>query len=55
MVLTFEKTRGLWGKETIFRPDGSSEIWILAIEQPYPLLKFMGEGFEMYILMHKLS
>jgi hypothetical protein len=42
MALTFETRRGLYGKETITRPDGSVEMWILAIEQPSILFKVEG-------------
>ena len=39
---------------TIIRPDGSSEILILAIGQPYPFLGLRGMGCETDIPIGKL-
>ena len=46
MDLTFSTRRGPYGKETIIRPDGAFEIWILAIGPPHPLIEVRGKGLK---------
>jgi hypothetical protein len=42
MALTFATRRESYGKERIIRPDGSFEIWILAISRHPLLFNFRG-------------